>query len=240
MSKVQLKLQSVFDREFSTVSNPASPPKVLVMEDNPTMLEHLLDVLSFWDRSPELISCSTIADSLALISSEKVDLLIADIHLPDGVGTEVISRLRELQPEALSVVFSALNERTVVLDAIKQGASGYIYKEDAAADILHACEEVLAGGSPMSAGIARLVIESLQNPPIQTARDELGLEVQLTPREQDVLQALSRGFKNNEIAELLAVSQQTIPVHIRNIYRKLAVKSRTEAVFEARRMGLLE
>lgn len=204
------------------------------------MSEHLLEVLSHWDRSPELISCATVAESLAVISLEQIDLLIADIHLPDGLGIETIARLRELQPKSLSVVFSALSERTVVLDAIKQGASGYIHKEDMAADILHACEEVLSGGSPMSAGIARLVIESLQDPKLPEATHTNGPDVQLTPRENDVLNALSRGFKNSEIAELLAVSQQTIPVHIRNIYRKLAVKSRTEAVFEARKLGLLE
>jgi len=204
------------------------------------MAAHLMEVLKLWERAPDIRLCETVAQSIELIKLESIDLLIADIHLPDGVGIEAITYLRSYQPQAQSIVFSALNERTVVLEAIKQGASGYIHKEDQAADILSACEEVLAGGSPMTASIARLVIESLQGS-VGTARPENSAsDIHLTPRENDVLNALSRGFTNNEIAELLSISQQTIPVHVRNIYRKLAVKSRTEAVFEARKLGLLK
>lgn len=207
------------------------------------MADHLQRVLREWDRPTQVRLCTTVAEGLAAVRSSDIDLLIADLHLPDGVGTEVISLLRQTQPEAQSIVLSALNQKTLVLEALKVGASGYIHKEDDAIDIIQGCEEILAGGSPMSVSIARLVIEALQAPASNMAADKTGEatdSIHLTGREAEVLNAISRGYKNSEIAELLGISHQTIPVHVRNIYNKLEVRSRTEAVFEARRLGLLD
>lgn len=219
------------------------PLAVVVLEDTPLMADHLLAVLREWDRPTQVRLCTTMAEGLDAVRSSDIDLLIADLHLPDGLGTEVISLLRQTQPEAQSIVLSALNQKTLVLEAIKLGASGYIHKEDDAIDIIQGCEEILAGGSPMSVSIARLVIESLQAPASGTNAyepSEAEESIHLTARESEVLNAISRGYKNSEIAKLLGISPQTIPVHVRNIYTKLEVRSRTEAVFEARRLGLLD
>lgn len=210
--------------------------RVLVLEDTPVMQEHLLDVLKNWSRRNEVRLAATVSDGLALVKSDRFDLLIADVRLPDGEGIEVIRALRQAQPDALAIVFSALSDKETVLRAIQAGASGYIHKEDLAADLYSAFEGILAGGSPMSAVVARLVVESLQLSPPAADR----VDLHLTPRENEIIQALAKGYTNSEIAELFGVSNQTIPVHIRNIYRKLEVKSRTEAVFEARRLGLLD
>lgn len=218
------------------------PLRVLVLEDNPMMVEHLTYVLSQWDRAPDPFVCMSVEAALRAIDTAAFDLLIADLHLPDGNGSEVINALRISQPDALSIVFSALNDKKQVLEAIRKGASGYIVKEDEAADIIRACDEILAGGSPMSVTIARMVIDSMhtRSETVPATASSKSSEVSMTPRENEVLEALARGFSNHEIADLLGISTQTIPVHIRNIYRKLEVKSRTEAVFEARKMGLLE
>ena len=210
--------------------------RVLVLEDTPIMQEHLLDVLENWSRPNEVRLAATVNDGQVLVKSDQFDLLIADVRLPDGEGIEVIRALRQAQPDALAIVFSALSDKQTVLRAIQAGASGYIHKEDLAADLYSAFEGILAGGSPMSSVVARLVVESLQSSPPSSDRADL----HLTPRENEILQALAKGYSNSEIAELFGVSRQTIPVHIRNIYRKLEVKSRTEAVFEARRLGLLD
>jgi len=214
----------------------ATALRVLVLEDTPVMQEHLLDVLESWSRPTEVRLAETLCDGLAQVKSNQFDLLIADVRLPDGEGIEVIRALRRAQPDALAIVFSALSDKQTVLRAIQAGASGYIHKEDLAADLYSAFEGILAGGSPMSAVVARLVVESLQSSPPAADR----VDLHLTPRESEIIQALAKGYTNSEIAELFGVSRQTIPVHIRNIYRKLEVKSRTEAVFEARRLGLLD
>lgn len=210
--------------------------RVLLLEDNPVMVEHITEVLSQWSRPSEVLVASTVARGCAFGREKEFDLLIADMHLPDGEGIEVIKTFRREQPLAQAIVFSALNEKTLVLRAIKAGASGYIHKEDSAVDLLRSFEEILAGGSPMSVAIARLVIESMQTgiPLIEQTG-----ELSLTPRESEIIQALAKGYSNTEIADLFQVSAQTIPVHVRNIYKKLEVKNRTEAVFEARRIGLI-
>lgn len=136
---------------------------------------------------------------------------------------------------------SVLRDGPRVLEAIKAGASGYVLKDDSSYGIRSALEIVLEGKSPMSATIARQIVESIhmdtakQNQPEKPKVPNL-----LSPREREVLTAIARGFTNKEVAKLLGISPNTIPVHVRNIYRKLETTNRVETVYEAQAQGLID
>ena len=124
----------------------------------------------------------------------------------------------------------------MVIDALRAGALGYLLKDDDSVGIVQAVEAILDGQSPISIGIARYLIDNLQT---HVGRDDPPAEqAQLTAREIDVLNAIAKGFTNREIAEIMGISAQTGPVHVRNIYRKLQVSNRTEAAYEAYRLGM--
>lgn len=230
----------------------AGPVTVLILEDNPTVGARFVRIVEEWPRGTPIKHCLLLNDAIEVIHSEKVDLLIADIHLPDGSGIEAIKLLRQEQPTANAVVISALSGRELVIDALKAGADGYILKDDPNIEVVAALESILAGHSPISATIARHLIETMfdddddakseltdEPDPTPLAKDKAPVGT-LTPRERQVLNAIAKGFSYREIANLLGISEQTVPVHIRNIYRKLEVKSRTEATYEGRLMGLID
>lgn len=215
-------------------------PAILILEDNAAIANRLRQLVGAWQGAQLVGVCGNLEVARAEISRRRIDLLMADLHLPDGSGVEAIRDLRARQPAAHAIVISALNERSLVVSAIRAGATGYILKDEEPAAILDACRAVLAGESPMSASVARQIIQELQQPD-RTAQPAgaTGSANPLTPRENDVLLAISRGFSYRDTADLLGLSEKTVPVHIRNIYRKLEVNNRSEAVYEARRLGFL-
>jgi DNA-binding NarL/FixJ family response regulator len=231
---------------------PEALISVLILEDNPAVGARFTKIVEDWPKGVPVKHCLNLEDALDIIRSIKVDLLIADIHLPDGSGIDAIRLLRELQPKANAVVISALSGRELVIDALKAGADGYILKDDPNIEVVSALESIVAGHSPISATIARQLIETIfdgeedphsagdeESNPTPLAKDKTP-KGHLTPRERQVLNAIAKGFSYKEIANLLSISEQTVPVHIRNIYRKLEVKSRSEAAYEGRLMGLID
>lgn len=238
----------------ATPDQPDALISVLILEDNPAVGARFTKIVEDWPKGVPVKHCLNLEDALELIRCVKIDLLIADIHLPDGSGIDAIRLLRELQPKANAVVISALSGRELVIDALKAGADGYILKDDPNIEVVGALESILAGHSPISATIARQLIETIfdgdsesthlgddeqEQEPTPLAKDKTP-KGPLTPRERQVLNAIAKGFSYKEIANLFAISEQTVPVHIRNIYRKLEVKSRSEAAYEGRLMGLID
>ncbi len=220
-----------------------APIAVLIMEDHPVFQHRLSGIMQSWPRCGALFTCFSVGEAKNLIDCNRIDLLLADLKLPDGSGVEVVAELRKQQPDAQALVISALANREIILDALLAGAAGYIHKEDSSTGIIQAVEQVLQGGSPLSPGIAREILGFLSShhpPPAESASPTEHSNGLLTEREQEVLQAISRGYTNREVGELLNISASTVPVHVRNIYRKLEVKNRTEAVFEARKLGIID
>lgn len=137
-------------------------------------------------------------------------------------------------------MISALADDRNVIEAIEAGASGYLLKDSDPINVIDAIAELLAGRSPISSTIARTIVRRLgsrDNMPEQ-ATGESGSQ-QLTPREMDILWGIAKGFTYSELADRLQISKQTVPVHIKNIYRKLQANNRSEAVYEASRRGLI-
>ena len=238
----------VTERQTTSADRPVN---VLILEDNPAVGARFTKIVEEWSLGVPLKHCLLLQEAIKVIRSASVDLLIADIHLPDGSGIDAIRCLRREQPKANAVVISALSGRELVIDALKAGADGYILKDDPNIEVMSALESIIAGHSPISATIARQLIETMfddeeQKPgtdeepePQPLEKDKMPVS-KLTPRETQVLNAIARGLSSREIATIFEISEQTVPVHIRNIYRKLEVKSRTEATYEGRLMGLID
>jgi len=202
---------------------------VLVEDDPPTR-----DLLAAGLRAGPGIELLAVADTLASARSAcdrtQPDVLITDLKLPDGHGLSLIREARVRCPGTEIMVISVLGDEDSVVAAIRAGASGYILKDLAPVDLVQAAHDLVEGRSPISAGIARYIIRRVQDGTIEAPEAPKPL---LTPRELDILWGIAKGFTYNDIADRLGLSRQTVPTHIKNIYRKLEVNSRSEAVFEA-------
>ncbi len=207
---------------------------VLVLEDEPQTQARLAGVIEHSAHFTLLSAVNTCAAAMDIVSGDaRMDVLLADLDLPDGSGINIIASCRRQRPNVVSMVLSALADEQTVIRAIEAGASGYLLKDGSAEEVLESLEQLVAGGSPMNPSIARYVLRRLQ-PPSPTVSSK-----PLSARENDVLQLLAKGFRYAEIAALLGIAQNTVTTHVRRIYRKLEVSSRGEAVHEATAMGLV-
>ncbi len=233
--------------------------RVLVVEDDPRMREFFAASVSRCAQLELGASVGTVAEARAWLDDEAnaVDVLLVDLGLPDGSGLEVIRHAILLHPRCEPLVISMFGDEDNVLASIEAGALGYIHKDSSPDDISQTILDMRAGASPISPMIARRVLSKYRSDqasraanviaaapgPAIAAPDALpgaaakrGL---LSPREQDVLALIARGFSYAEIARLQSVTVHTVQTRIKNLYAKLSVNSKSEAVFEATRMGLL-
>jgi DNA-binding NarL/FixJ family response regulator len=154
-------------------------------------------------------------------------VVLMDINLPGMSGIECIRQLKKVLPSAQLVMLTVFEDHERIFQSLAAGASGYLLKSTPPARLLEAILEVHQGGAPMSAQIARSVVEAFQKPaPTEPAPNNL------TPREQEILALLAKGFLYKEIADQLRLSVETVRTHLRNIYEKLHVRTRTEAVMK--------
>nr|WP_251011096.1 response regulator transcription factor [Variovorax paradoxus] len=198
-------------------------------------------------RSPQLRwldGLGTVREALAWLAdaNEIPDVLLADLGLPDGSGLDVIRAAVARFPECEPLVVSVFGDEDNVLASIEAGAVGYIHKDAAPEDIAHTILEMKAGASPISPMIARRVLAKYRSMRLERDVPQAALPEApplLSAREQEVLSLIARGFSYAEIARLHGLSVHTVQTHIKNLYGKLAVHSKNEAVFEAMRLGLL-
>jgi len=163
--------------------------------------------------------------ALANLPLEKPDVVLMDINLGGINGVECVRRLKPLLPDTQFVMLTVYEDADHILRALEAGASGYLLKQTPRTQLLAAVREVSAGGSPMTSNIARKVVLSFQH-----SRPSLPEETPLSPREQEVLDLLARGYLYKEIADALNISVPTVNTYIRRIYEKLQVRSRSQAV----------
>ncbi len=184
-------------------------------------------ILAGWMRRAEGFRCGsehgTAESALAHLPQERPDVVLVDINLPGLSGIECVRRLKPLLPQTQFVMLTVYEDADHIFNALAGGATGYLLKQTPRAELLAAVKDVQAGGSPMTSNIARKVVQSLQQPP----RPE---SAALSPREQEVLDLLARGYLYKEIAESLGISGPTVNTYIRRIYEKLHVRSRSQAV----------
>lgn len=220
----------------------ASPPpcRIVLVEDDAPVRERMARIVGDWPGGQLVAVCATLTQAAAAIRDNAVDLLITDLKLPDGHGVQAIRMLHARHPNAEAMVISVLTDDRSVIEAIEAGASGYLLKDSDPINIIDAIADLLAGRSPISSTIARTIVRRLGGRDGTTRRAEGDIAPEeLTPREMDILWGIAKGFTYGEIAERLDISKQTVPVHIKHVYRKLQANNRSEAVFEASRRGLI-
>lgn len=215
------------------------PASVFVVEDDTATRERLADVIRRSSDFKLAGAVGTLAEAQAGIGSAGPDVLLVDLGLPDGDGAQLIAETARSHPSIQIMVITVFGDEAHVVRAIEAGATGYLLKDASMGEIGRAIGDLLAGGSPISPAVARHVLNRLSARARQPAADPPRDQARLTARETDVLQLVAKGCSYGEVASALSLSVNTVAFHIKQIYRKLAVNSRGEAVFEATQMGLL-
>ncbi|WP_245636892.1 response regulator transcription factor [Azospirillum sp. HJ39] len=205
---------------------------VILVEDDAPTRDFLAASLAAGAGIVLLASAGSLAEARAALENHRPRVLVTDLKLPDGHGSELIREVRQRMPETEIMVISVLGDELSVMQAVRAGASGYILKDARPIDLIVAVHDLTNGRSPISASIARHIIRQSQAAPPAAAAEEAPPPA-LTPREMDILWGIAKGFTYNDIAARLGISRQTVPSHIKNIYRKLEVNSRSEAVYTA-------
>jgi DNA-binding NarL/FixJ family response regulator len=210
--------------------------RVAIVDDDPVVREHFSDIVN---AAPELIldgAVGSLAAADALIA-EAPDLILLDIGLPDGSGLDFIPRIKS-GCDARILVVSSFGDRETVVSAIAAGADGYLLKDSGPSAVRDGIEATLTGGAPISASAAVYLLERLRAPVETTPPSTEG--PLLSQRETELLKLFAKGCSYKEAARLLEISPLTVGNHVKSIYRKLAVNSRGEAVFEAISAGHIE
>jgi len=209
---------------------------ILLLEDLPEIRTWLKSLVIQVFPNAQIVECARVHDALAQVSAQKFELALIDLGLPDGSGVDVVSALRESQPEALSVIVTIHDDDEHLFPALQAGAYGYILKEQSRELITEQLQRISQGEPPLSPSIARKVIAYFAAQP-KPQVDTLP-HVSLTERESEVLLRVAKGFTLPEIGVQLGLSRHTIADYVKQIYRKLNVSSRAEAALEAQRLGL--
>ncbi|WP_277964302.1 response regulator transcription factor [Pseudomonas sp. RIT-To-2] len=213
---------------------PARPPIHIAMVEGDALLQDaLLTRLAALPDMRMVAVAGSRAAGLAMLEGPAAHVLLVELTLPDGPGMDVIQAAQQRWPACEIMVTTALGDEAHVMRALQAGASGYRLKGDTRACIVADIRSLRAGGSPLSPQIARQLVQRLR--PRADAPRPL-----VSPREQEVLVYLTKGFTAEEIAALMAVSRHTVLTFVRRVYKKLGVGSKAEAIYEARSMGLIE
>ncbi len=217
---------------------PVTPMKtILLLEDLPEIRAWLRKLVLQVFPDSQISESARVADALALVTAVKFDLALVDLGLPDGSGVDVVTKLRDVQPEAQSVVVTIHDDDEHLFPALQAGAFGYILKEQARELITEQLQRISQGEPPLSPSIARRVMAYFSAKAKPQVNTNL-INVSLTDRESEVLLRVAKGYTLPEIGVQLGLSRHTIADYVKQIYRKLNVSSRAEAALEAQRLGL--
>lgn len=211
---------------------------ILIVEDDAPTRERLSHIIDGHEQFILLAACATLCEGLAELEKHSPDVLLTDLGLPDGHGTTLIREARNKDEHIEIMVISVFGDERNVLNAIEAGAAGYLLKDGNPDYMADSILELVAGGSPISPSIARHLLRRFNQAPTPIEKDDS--VPNLTKRETEVLQGVAKGLTYNEVADMLGMSPNTITSHIKHIYRKLEVRSRSEAVFEAVQLGLID
>ena len=199
--------------------------KVSIVEDDRRIRESLAILINEASGFHCNATYGTAETALKMIPSDPPDVVLMDINLPKMSGVELVRKLKAILPRLQIVMHTVYEDSDQIFAALEAGASGYLLKRSAPSKLLEAIVEVHQGGAPMSSHIARKVVQSFQKQGPSPKSSE-----NLSPREEEILNLVAKGFINKEIAEQLKISSETVHSHLKSIYDKLHVRSRTEAV----------
>lgn len=196
--------------------------KIAIIEDNPTMRKMLVELVDSAPGYRCVCACSTSKEALAEVPKHQPDVALMDIHLPDESGINCTAKLTEKLPGLQVIMVTVYQDIDLIFQALKAGACGYILKRFRPNEIIQAISEVRAGGAPMTSEIARMLVQSFRAPSVVP-------DAGLTSREAELLELLTEGLSNKEIAQKTSIAAGTVRNHLANIFKKLHVRCRTEA-----------
>ena len=212
---------------FAAAPVPGGQIGVAVVEDNPGLRRSLTRLISHATGMRCVGSWPEGKSALIEMPAFKPDVVLMDINMPGMNGIECTAQLKQACPGTQVIMVTVYEDADSVFRALQAGACGYLLKRASSAEILDAINEVRSGGAPMTSEIARKVVHAFQKPVAPA-----GQKVELSQRENEILELLSKGFANKEIADNLNISYQTVKVHVKHIYEKLHVRSRSEALMK--------
>lgn len=225
-----------------------STTQVLIVEDEPEFLQRFSEAVLADPALQLMAAVSTGRAGLAMLAAQPPDVMLVDLGLPDMNGIELIRHAAQHLPGCDVLVVTMFADDAHVMGSLEAGATGYLLKDAQAARITSAIHELRAGGAPISPSIARRVLARFRIAPAAAAPAPAApatppaaapVASPLSERETEILRLVAKGFSFDAVGELLAISPHTVVTHVKKIYRKLAVHSRGEAVYEAGQMGLL-
>jgi DNA-binding NarL/FixJ family response regulator len=225
----------------------SSPPvSVAIVEDEPLVRERFVQCIAANPRLALAHSCATGAAMVQWLGHHGVQVLLVDLGLPDMPGLDVIHWCRRVRPDCEIMVISIFGDAAHMVEAFEAGARGYLVKDGTQEELASHVLDLHAGGSPMSPIIARQLLSRWRqdaprsgSAPLRETAAAPIVEA-LSPREQEVLHLVARGCTYQEAAAYLKIAVTTVQTHVRSIYGKLDVHTKTEAVYEARNLGLLD
>lgn len=205
----------------------SAPTTIAIVEDNSGVRRTLEQLFASREEFACVCTCANGQQALRLIPKHRPDIVIMDIELPDVSGIECTAKLKRQLPDTQILILTVYQDNEQIFQALEAGASGYLLKRSTPEEILRALADLRGGGAPMSAEIARRVVQHFH----KAAQPSPAIE-SLTKREAEILGLLAQGFASKEIADRLGISYETVCGHLGNIYQKLHVHSRTEAVIK--------
>jgi DNA-binding NarL/FixJ family response regulator len=208
---------------------PNEPLQVLLVEDNASFRNALAKLIGT-TTDMRCTPCSSAMEGIRQLEESTWHVVVMDIDLPGMNGIQCTQLIKERWPQVQVLMCTVFEDDDKILSALKAGATGYVVKQAPIGELLEAIRDVHAGGSPMSAGIARKVVGTFHQPTTQPTAQP----TTLTHREQEVLELIAEGLTVKEIGDRANVSNNTVRTHIRHIYEKLQVRSRVEAVNKMR------
>ena len=220
-----------------------APTRILVVDDDEAFRESVCTAIARDDAMVLAAQAGSVARAREAIVRGNFDVALVDLGLPDGNGIDLIREIARTRPEIDVMVVTVFGDEAHVIASIEAGATGYLLKRSLIDTLGATVRELRAGGSPISPVIARQLLQRFKRGADDAALAQQAVAViddgGLSEREREVLLFIAKGFTVGEIANMLHLSAHTVATHVKHIYRKLAVHSRTEAVYEAGRMGLL-
>ncbi|MBN1661894.1 MAG: response regulator transcription factor [Anaerolineae bacterium] len=211
--------------------------KLLIVDDHAIFRQGLRALLDMEDDFTVIGEASRGDEAIAMVGDDPPDVILLDLHLPDGSGSEFCRQLLDASPDSKVLILSAYDDDQEISAALIGGASGYVLKTVGGERLADNIRSVHRGEVLLAPGIAAKVVRQLSRLREEAGRQEEALEV-LTPREREVFFLASRGLKNAEIADELYLSEKTIKTHLRNIYNKLNLASKADLRLFAVKMGL--
>jgi DNA-binding NarL/FixJ family response regulator len=208
--------------------------RIAIVEDNKVIRESLVEFVQADPDCRCVCACATAEEALKLIPQHQPEIVLMDIQLPNLSGIECTAQLKRMLPALHIIMVTVYEDTERIFRALRAGACGYLLKRCTPEELVSAIREVRQGGAPMSRDIARKVIASFQEPLAAAAEVE-----GLSPREREILELLAQGFPNKEIAHRVGVSDGTVRWHLRHVYDKLHVRSRTEAALKFRSIKIV-